>query len=311
MPSQTSLLTRLKAASDPDEKRRVALELLAATRSRQMIDAALYALARVTLTEADRPVLREKALYYFDHDDKDSGALIREAFLRLLSDIGNTDDADLYAQGVLVYERKPVNDTAQTCRAAGLVGLATCDRTAACRHAVRLLGEPDTSPLSGEPSLTALSVLVRFAEVLPVYGFLLRQGRDFIARGNHEVVGKALASLGADFDPALYEALAAPLVALDAPVVSMGVVDYIVEGRVTALYALLEDLITSTKDPDLHRYAVIALAAARHDPLTELLYTLAKRRPLKLLADYVEAVELSAHPDRDDLLDRLARRGKC
>ncbi|MBN1966210.1 MAG: hypothetical protein JW910_16300 [Anaerolineae bacterium] len=308
MPSQDELLKARKAAADPDAKRSAAIELLAATRSRQMIDAALYALERVTLEEADRPLLREKALYYFAHDDKDSGALLREKLLRLLSDLGHPDDADLYTRGVTVYERKPVNDTAQTCRAAALVGLATADRTAACRHAVRLLGEPDTSPLSGEPSLTALGVLIRFGETLPVYGFLLRQGRDCVARGYHEVVGKALASLGADFDPDLYAALAEPLLALDAPVVSMGVVDHVVEGRVDALYPLLERLITRTKDADLHRYAVLALAAARHDPLTGLLYQLARRRPLRYLRDYLEAVELSAHPERDALLAQLRDR---
>ncbi|MFC1961010.1 hypothetical protein ACFLYO_09895, partial [Chloroflexota bacterium] len=125
--SQTALLNELKAATDSDERRRLALTLLERSMNRQMVDESLRTLEKLDLGEDDRPILRQKAQRYFEQPAKDSGALIREKLLRLLARIGSTADGDLYQAGVMVYDRKPVTDTAQTCRATALVGLAGVD----------------------------------------------------------------------------------------------------------------------------------------------------------------------------------------
>ncbi len=308
MTGQAALLQQLKDETDPAARRALALDLLAKTKSRQAVEAALHALKNADLGDEARPILREKTAYYFANPGKDSGATLREALIRLLAGIGHREDADLYQRGVRVYERKPLNDVTQTCRAAALVGLAMADRAACLRHAVRLLGEPDTSPLSGEPSLTAINVLARFDERLPIYGFLLLAGEGFVRRGLGELAGKALESLGADFPPDLYAALAEPFLAMDSPPVSAGVINHVVENRAADLYSLLADTIHGTRHADLRRFGLITVAAARDDTLTELLYEWAAVCPAHHVADTHEAVELSAHPDRDDVLAVLEKR---
>ena len=307
-PTQTQLLEQLKAAPNPAARRARALDLLAATSSRQMVDEALYALEHVPPDESARPLLREKAWFYFEHPDRDSGGLLREQIARLLTAIAHPDDGDLYRTAVMVYEPKPVTDVAQTCRAAGLIGLATTDRAQACLHATRILGEPDTSALSGEPSLTAITVLARFDERLPIYAFLLRQGENFARRGMGEVVAQGFESLGEDFPVPEFTALAEPFIALDAPAVSAGIINSIVARRDEALFPLLTRILDDTRDDDLLYFGLMALAAARSDALTALLYQRAARCSRGDVRLYLEAVELTAHPDRDRVLAALEKR---
>lgn len=309
--SQADLSRRLKQAADPAEKRDLALELLAATRSREYVDQALRALARddviALLGDAHRPVLRDKALYYFEHDDRDRGGLIREQITRLLMQVRHPGDVDLFCLGAETYYRQPVTDTAQNLRAAALVGLAGIDQALGCAYAVRLLGEPDTSELNGEPSLTSVKVLAVSGQVLPVYLFVLRLGQSFIANGQGEVVGKALEVLGGDLPPALYRPLAEQFADLDSPAASSGLLTAIVEARLEDLYLLLERIITATRHDTLHRFGVILMAAARDDVLTAMLYRLAKVAHNRI-ENYIEAVELTSGEDRDDLLMTLERR---
>lgn len=307
-PSQAKLLEQLKSAPDPATRRALALDLLAVTQSRQMVDEALYALDHVALDETARPLLREKAWFYFDHADKDSGGLLREKLVQLLTRINHPDDVDLYQAATWVYEQKPVIDVAQTCRAAGLVGLATADQALACLHATRVLGEPDTAVLSGEPSLTAINVLARFDVHLPIYAFVLRQGEDFTRRGNGEVVGQAFESLGAAFPVTEFEALAEPFLALDAPAVSAGIINFIVARQDDALFTLLSRILDDTRDDDLLYFGLMALAASRDDDLTALLYDRAAHCSRGDVRLYIEAVELTAHRDREGVLTALEKR---
>ncbi len=307
-PTQTQLHERLKSATDPEERRTTALDLLAATHSRQMVDDAIRALERIPPDEGARPVLRAKTQFYFDHPDRDSGGLLREKLVRLLTAIGHPDDADLYRAAARVYELKPVTDVAQTCRAAALVGLASADRALACLHATRLLGEPHTSPLSGEPALTAIAVLARFDERLPIYAFLLRQGEAFTRQGIGEAVGQAFEQLGPEFPIPEFSALAEPFLALDAPAVSAGIINFIVARKDAALFPLLNRILDDTRDEDLHYFGLMALAAARDDTLTRLLYERAGQCARGDARLYLEAVELTAHRDREKMLAALEKR---
>jgi hypothetical protein len=119
-PTQSDLARQLKAAETPVERRDRALDLLAVTRQREYIDAALRALLREDvrphLHNDHRPLLREKALTYFEQADKDRGGLIREQITRLLTHIGHPDDVDLYLRGVMTYHPQPVTDSAQNLR---------------------------------------------------------------------------------------------------------------------------------------------------------------------------------------------------
>jgi hypothetical protein len=303
-PSQAALFRQLKQAADPAEQCDRALDLLAETRSREYVDATLRVLAQETVRERlghdHRPILRAKALYYFEHDDRDRGGLIREQIIRLLTRIGHPGDADLYQQGLATYQRQPATDTAQNLRAAALIGLARADAELGCAYAVKLLGEPDTSELSGEPTLTAMAVLAQHGQLLPLYGFVLHRGRAFVERGMGEVVGKGLELLAGVLPQPLYAPLAESFAALDAPTISSSIAD---------LYALLEGIITGTRHDDVHRYAVILLAASRAEPLVAMLYRLAKTCPSPRVMNVIEAVDLTpASTDRDALLRALERR---
>jgi hypothetical protein len=306
--SQADLLRRVRNATSPADRRDSALDLLAATRSREHVDAALAALerdeVRALLGDAHRAALREKALFYFEHEDRDRGGLIREKIIRLLTAIRHRDDADLYLRGATTYG----GQGAQTLRAASLAGLLAVDPEQAAAYAVRLLGEPDTSPLSGEPSITALAVLAHSGQPLPIYQFALLLGESFVRDNKGEVVSKALELIGGEIPPALYRSLAETFVALDSPVACSGIVNAIVEGRMADLYPLLEDMLARTRSDDLHRYGAIMLAASRVPDLTALLYQLARQSTRARLDNFVEAVELSTGDERDEILALLAKR---
>lgn len=313
-PTQAALLKRLRAAQVPEDRRDHAIALLDVTRSRDKIDACLHALLDddviERLDDAQRPVLRAKAADYYEHPTRDRGGLIREQITRLLTAIGHPDDVELYVQGCGTYYRQPATDSAQNLRAAALAGLSSQDRDLACAYAVKLLGEPDTSTLNGQPSITAINVLAHHGQRLPVYQFVLRQGRDFIQRGNGEVVSRAIDVLGRDFPPALFAALAEDYVELDVPVALSGVVNAITTQRLAQHYPLLERIITRTQHAELRHYTLVMLAAARDDDLTALLYRLARTCSPTEAGDYAEAVELTSGDARDELLERLHARSR-
>jgi hypothetical protein len=302
-------------SESPEARRDAALKLLASSTSRQKVDSALRTLSSEAvspfLSDEHRPILRDKAAYYFDAPpDKDKGGLIRELILRLLVKINHPDDKDLYLRGVKVYHRQPVNDSAQALRATSLVGLVSIDADLACAYAVKLLGEPDTSILSGEPSLTALSVLVTAGRLLPVYQFALRGGRLMIAAGIDEAVEKALEALSnsATFPADLFRDLCEAYLELDAPLPLRGIITGIIDTGNDDFYPLLERIITSTRQDDLHHYAVIMLGAARQPELIDILYRQARICSSDQISTYIEAVELTMHDDRDDLLAMLRKR---
>jgi hypothetical protein len=208
--------------------------------------------------------------------------------------------------GVEVYEHQPVLDVAQNLRAASLAGLAPIDSGLACIYATKFLGEADTSHFNCEPAMTAIDVLVAHNHRLPIYQFLLLRGRDFVPQAKGEVVGKALESLGRDFPSSLYIPLAQNYLELDVPIVTIGVINHIIENRVAGLYAMLENIISETRHWDLHRAAVISLAASRDETLWALLYRMAKFAPEKYVANFIEAVELTYGAERDVVLRLLA-----
>ncbi len=312
MTKQADLYRALKAASSPESRRDLALQLLAKTQRRQYLDECLRTLraerVRARLDESHRPVLREKCLAFHADGKGDKAGLLREGLTRLLVHIEHPDDADIYKLGVETYYRQPIDDVAQNLRAAALAGLAPIDRRLACLYATRFLSEPSTSVFNCEPAMTAVDVLVASDERLPIYQFLLRGGLDMAATGRGELTGKALESLGGDFPVALYEDLIEQYQALDQPTASMGIINSIIEGRSAALYDRLEELILSTRAEDLRAYGLVMMAAARVDELGERLLRLAKRARRQDLPLFIEAVEICHLPAREETLASLRRR---
>jgi hypothetical protein len=302
--SQTALLRELRQTTDPATACALALQLLATSKRREVIDAALYTLEQHPLDDSARPALRQRAWHYFEHPREDAGALIREKLLRLLIGVNHPDDRDLYLRALTTYEIVPfMGEVTQNLRAVGLVGLAIHEPELGVIHATRLLCELEaTSKFNGEPALTAVNLLRERGQTAPIYSYLLLEGLE----AHSEVVGLALESLGPDFPAALYQELSAPFVPLDRAVVSMGIVTHICENHVRDLYPLVDEIITSTRHDELHRYAVLLLAASRDPEQINRLRALAKLSPPYRCANFIEALELIPGETHGELLGWLA-----
>ncbi len=312
MSSQAELHRELRKATAAETRRDIALQLLARTGSRQYLDDCLRALnaepVRATLDESQREILREKCLGYFAESKRDKAGLLREGLTRLLVHIEHPDDADIYKLGVATYYLQPVDDVAQNLRAVALAGLAPIDPPLACLYAARFLGERHTSVFNCEPAMTAIDVLVASNQRLPIYQFLLRGGEAMARSQRGELTGKALESLGAGFPPHLYEELIGQYQALDQPTASMGIINFIIEGRAEALYNRLEDVVLSTRDVDLRRYGLVMMAAARDDELGRRLLSMAKLARASDLPLFIDALEICHLPEREEALAKLRKR---
>lgn len=316
MPTQAELYAALQNSTGADERRDLALQLLAQTNSRQVLDECLRALqserVRATLNESHRPILREKCLSYYTDSKRDKAGLLRESITRLLVHIEHHDDVDIYKLGVDTYYFQPIDDVAQNLRAVALAGLAPIDSPLACIYATRFLGEPYTSVFNCEPAMTAIDVLVASNQRLPIYQFLLHSGVPMAQTQRGELTGKALESLGRDFPLPLYEQLIAQYQEIDQPTASMGIINCIIDGGLEALYDRLEHVILATKDHDLRRYGLVMMAAARDDELSERLLRTARLARREDIPVFVEALEICQHPQRDEALANLRRRlGYC
>jgi len=312
MPTQAELHRKLRRATTAEERRDLALQLLARTNSRQYLDECLLALQAdrvlATLDESHRETLRDKCLAIFAESKRDKAGLLREGLIRLLVHLQHPEDADIYALGLATYHLQPVDDVAQNLRAAALAGMAPIDPPLACLYAARFLGERHTSVFNCEPAMTAIDVLVAANQRLPIYQFLLRGGQQMARTQRGELTGKALESLGADFPANLYAELIAQYQELDQPTATMGIINYITEGRAAALYDRLEQLILSARDADLRRYGLVMMAAARDDELSERLLGLAKLARADDLPLFIEAVEICHLPERDEMARQLRKR---
>lgn len=312
MPTQAELYQALRQAETAEARRDQALQLLAKTNRRQYLDECLLTLRServiATLDESHRLALREKCLGYFADGKRDKAGMLREGLTRLLVHIDHPDDADIYKLGVETYYLQPVDDVAQNLRAVALAGLAPIDPPLACLYATRFLGATHTSVFNCEPAMTAVDVLVASDQRLPIYQFLLRGGVQMAQTGRGELTGKALESLGDGFPLSLYQDLIDIYKAIDQPTASMGIINWIIGGRVDALYERLEELILEARDADLRRYGLVMMAAARNDDLGERLLRLARRARADDLPLFIEAVGICHLPERDAALDQLRRR---
>jgi hypothetical protein len=290
-----------------------ALHLLGSGR-RAEVDQALMLLEREDMrdqiTVEHRPALRRKLIALMDGTPaQDKAGLLREKLTRLLAHIAHPDDRDLFARAATTYYAQPVEDVAQNLRAAGLIGLAEIDRELACIYAIILLGEKDTSRFNGEPSVTAINVLERFGQSLLIYQFIVTTARAYDSRQG-EAVARAFEALPEEWPVAALLHAATPYVETGYAVPCTGIINLAVKRDEEALHDLLETMLTTTHDTDLHRYGTVMLATARKSALVERLYRLVNLSPQAFLRNYREAVELTTHPGREEVLTLLAKRAK-
>ena len=205
----------------------------------------------------------------------DPGCYLRVALLQALRPLVRKADGALLEGAVLTYEFTPPftpphrGESAAGLRSVALVVLNEIDETLAGYHGVRLLTDRYTSPMSGEPAVTAVRLLRAQGHALPLYDYLLRDG-DGVA----EVVGECLRSL--DETPA---SILAPLVERyredEDEIVLLGLFDLLLTREDHASYT--EEALTfleTTRLYNVYRYVVNTIVARRRTSLIAALDTM-------------------------------------
>jgi hypothetical protein len=255
-----SPLLQLRALRDhPAKKFDLAMRLVAKDRNVDTVIAAA-AVLEAAADERARAVL----LARYDELDqngarRDPGGAIRIALLRALAPIAWPDDAALFARAASTYEHR-YGEVAGDLRAAGLLGLSETDRTLAGFHAVRLLYDQHTSPMSGEPAVTAARVLSGIGQPLPLYAVVTH---DSGLSG--EIVGECLRGL-TNLPSSLVPSLIDRFRENRDEVVLLGLFDLLLQHPAHADYMpVVRDFLRITTLIDLYRSLVATLIAGR-DP---------------------------------------------
>lgn len=154
-----------------------ALRMLGSARTSQAVEAA------VELLPPGEPALRPTALAHYErlaaeHTRRDPGAHVRAALLGALRPVALPEDIGMLERAIATYEYLPPGreEVAGRLRGAALVVLAGLDERLAGFHAARLISDPWTSSMSGEPALTAVRVLAAQDQLAVLYGWLASAG---------------------------------------------------------------------------------------------------------------------------------------
>jgi hypothetical protein len=198
---------------------------------------------------------------------RDPGCFMRSALVSGLMGRAAAVDTPLLEAALWTYEFIPPNEVAKGLRAAALLVLGGLDDELAGYHAVRLLGDPHTSPMSGEPAVTAARLLAAQRQVLPLYQRLTLPGTA------SEVAAECLRAL--EGAPAsLLRRLADEYAAATDGLVLLALVDLLTgHAQAAALAPALLAVVEQCPDLDVVRYAAMAVVAGRRreliDPLRE------------------------------------------
>lgn len=255
-----SLLSQLRALRDrPAEQFDLALRLVAKERNADIAIAAASALEAAADGRARSVLLARYEELDQNGARRDPGGAIRIALLRALAPIAVPDDTALFARAASTYEHR-YGEVAGDLRAAGLLGLSEVDRNLAGFHAVRLLHDQHTSPMSGEPAVTAARVLSGIGQPLPLYAVVIR---DTGLSG--EIVGECLRGM-TDLPDSLVPPLIDRYRENRDEVVLLGLFDLLLQHPAHASYMpVVRDYLRTTTLIDLYRSLVTTLIAGR-DP---------------------------------------------
>jgi hypothetical protein len=302
--SKETRLQQLRALIDkPDERAAYAVTLLQPKFGLEVVRAAL----RVLVTHP-YPTARPALVRLFDHYatqgvTRDPGTYVRSEIVRALRPLCEPADIGLLEAALLTYEfpAPAFREEAALLRSGALVALAELEDVRARFHATRLLADPLTDPMSGEPALTAVTLLAAQGELLPLYFYATQEQ----ARMQAEVASACLRSLGA-LPPEAVPPLVACYVACTNPVLLVGLVDLLLAHADLAVsQETFARLMVEVRDMDLYRYLATALLAAGNEDLRRLVLD-AARGILEDAKHEVLADVLSEAGEGDDLRAALA-----
>jgi hypothetical protein len=191
-------------------------------------------------------------------------------------------------------------------RSAALLALNEVDDHLARYHAVRLLANEHTDPMSGEPAVTAARLLGTQEEILPLYFYVMQDG----ARVVPEVISECLSHL-TTLPDALIPGVLARFAANTSSLVLVGLFDLLLKHR-TGPHGLefLRTFLRNTLQLDVYQYLVSLIVASGRPPLVAELLDAAhfeqQREKLTILYDALTL--LPPNPEIAELLAQLQRR---
>jgi hypothetical protein len=258
-------LEQLRALrDDPPARAAYAATLLQPRMGLEVVRTALRALIAHPYLPA-RPALHSLYDHYAASGvQRDPGTYVRSEIVRALRPLVEPGDVPLLENALTTYEFPPPSFTEEAAllRSGALVTLVEIDDLRARYHATRLLADPLTDRMSGEPALTAASVLAAQGELLPLYFYVTQ---DF-ARMQGEVAAACLRGLGEMPQEAL-PPLVKHFAECEQPVILVGLVDLLIaKSDAPIAMPTLAELMERVADLDLFRYlAAVLLAAPQPD----------------------------------------------
>ncbi len=236
-------------------------------------DAAVIKAALAVLAAGEYPGLRPLLLGKFrycaaDPMRRDQGGGIRSLILQALRPLVQPDDIPLLERAASTYEFL-FGEAAGDLRAAALVTLNEIDDRLATYHCVRLLIDPHTSIMSGEPAVTAVRILAAQGQPLPLYAYLIRE-----QGGVADVLAECLRHLSA-LPASLLPPLVERYIASDDEIVLLGLFDLLLARADRAEYqTALLDFLRATTLYNTYRYLISAIVASREEAFIAALATL-------------------------------------
>ncbi len=297
-------LARLRdLASDPGAQAALAVKVIAEEKDVQAIRAALDALVQHP-TPAARPVLRERFEHYAaDGVRRDAGTYLRAAIVRALRPIAVPADVPLLERAATTYEFLPPgrSEDASLLRSAALVALDAVEPRLAALHCVRLLADPHTSALSGEPAITAVRVLAAQDNIWPLYYYALHETRQ-----QSDVLTECLKCLSG-LPAAQLTELVEKYRHVDDEVVLVGLLDMALGA---GGHPFVHEFLCQTDKLAVYHYLVTRLVASPTDwGLAELGYQASHERHPRKLGILEEALSLGrADPEIQRALADVRRR---
>ncbi len=263
--------------------------MLAGARTLDAVTAALE------LLDPHQPDVRAAILERYEHFAekptlRDPSTTARAVLLRGLGEAVSAGDVPLLEAAAATYEYLPPGpkEVAGRLRGAALVALAAADERLAAFTAARLLGDPHTSEMSGEPAVTAVRVLASLGQTALLYGYLEAPGARVA-----EAAAEALRSL-VDAPPSVVGGLAERYAQSPDEIVLVGLFDLLLARPDRQRFVeLTARFLRETKLVDVFRYLVTAIVAGRDPVLIGALRELRSGLPPPKLAILEEALALT------------------
>ena len=296
-PAQAAQVQQLRAlAGDPQAQGDYAATLLQARYGSEVVLAAIQTLTRQPWSPA-RGALLDLYAHYSAHGQKlDPAAYLRAAILRALREIVLPADAPFLAQATetFVFPPPQFKEEGAMLRSAALLALVEVEDELARYHAVRLLANEHTDPMSAEPALTAAKVLAAQGETTALYFYVMQDGAHTLP----EVVSTCLSNL-VNLRTDLLPGLLARYGEAKYEVVLVGLFDLLLYHR-DGLQgkAFLTQFLQQSQHLDAYRYLTVTMVTSGKRDVVQLLLDASKvGLPKTKVVILREALALTADHD--------------